>query len=386
MTKNLKNLTTVLIPLFLALVCGLFFCLTTYLNGSNSTKTEIVRTIEVTQSQINAQSVLDGFDNIKLETEGSLTTFEGTKTLDWSDFEELDNVSESDVESNIGCEVKYNVSYDAETNIVTLSASMENGETLSIENIYGSAFFDENGKLDAVMSLDGDCILLSEMQNLGMIENCGWFSNLFKKIIKVAVVVASVAVCVATAGMAVSAVIAIGAAISAAESVATQLLETGTVCLATLAIDTAIGAIPGGSGAKAVAKEGAQAFSKKVVKETTEEIVKKGVKKYTQTEIKAIKNTWGNLSTLSDHLQRHAKDFGLDFTKSGADIEYMKLANDFFKNKKSYLTKIDKDGIIRIYDTKTNTFGSYNPNGTTKTFYKPVEGKKYWDKQTGGLQ
>jgi len=275
MTKNLKRINTILIPLFLALVCGLFFCLTCYFKSSNSANPEMMRTIEVSQAQINYQSVLNDFDNAKLETEGSLTKFEGSKTLELSDFEGLDNVSESDVESNIGCEVKYNVSYDAETNIVTLSASMENGEVLTIENIYGSAFFDENGTLDAVMSLDGDCILLSEMQNLGMIENCGWFSNLFKKILKVTVIVASVAVCVATAGMAVGAVIAIGAAVSAAESVATQLLETGTVCLATLAIDTAIGAIPGGSGAKAAAKEGVQAFSKKAVKETAEKVVKK---------------------------------------------------------------------------------------------------------------
>jgi hypothetical protein len=34
-------------------------------------------------------------------------------------------------------------------------------------------------------------------------------------------------------------------------------------------------------------------------------------------------------------------------------------------------TKIDAKGMIRVYDPKTNTFGSYNPNGTTATFYKP---------------
>ena len=35
-------------------------------------------------------------------------------------------------------------------------------------------------------------------------------------------------------------------------------------------------------------------------------------------------------------------------------------------------TKIDPDdGTIRVYDRASNTFASYNPDGTTKTFYKP---------------
>jgi pyocin large subunit-like protein len=30
-----------------------------------------------------------------------------------------------------------------------------------------------------------------------------------------------------------------------------------------------------------------------------------------------------------------------------------------------------KSGVIRIYDPATNTFGSYNAAGTTRTFYMP---------------
>jgi hypothetical protein len=38
-------------------------------------------------------------------------------------------------------------------------------------------------------------------------------------------------------------------------------------------------------------------------------------------------------------------------------------------------TKIHpKTGTIRIYDLKTNTFGAYNANGTTRTFDKPDPG------------
>lgn len=53
-------------------------------------------------------------------------------------------------------------------------------------------------------------------------------------------------------------------------------------------------------------------------------------------------------------------------------------------------TKIGPDGTIRVYDYKTNTFGSYRPDGTTKTFYKPdssIHGystpEGYWHAQPG---
>jgi len=49
--------------------------------------------------------------------------------------------------------------------------------------------------------------------------------------------------------------------------------------------------------------------------------------------------------------------------------------------KENLPTKIAPDGTIRVYDQKSNSFGSYNPDGTTRTFFKPKEGSKYWDRQ-----
>lgn len=37
-----------------------------------------------------------------------------------------------------------------------------------------------------------------------------------------------------------------------------------------------------------------------------------------------------------------------------------------------FLMKTDDKGVTRIYDPKTNTFGAYNADGTTRTFYKPA--------------
>ena len=64
------------------------------------------------------------------------------------------------------------------------------------------------------MNIDGEGVLLSEMRDAGMIENCGWFSNLIKSVVKIAVaavvVAATAAVVVATAGAAAPALVAVG--------------------------------------------------------------------------------------------------------------------------------------------------------------------------------
>ncbi len=87
---------------------------------------------------------------------------------------------------------------------------------------------------------------------------------------------------------------------------------------------------------------------------------------------------WGRPETLIDHFRRHGADFG---AKSARD--YAKMAGRFFERaqEEKLPTKIAPDGTIRVYDRKTNTFGAYNPDGTTKTFFKPKDGVKYWNRQ-----
>ena len=74
------------------------------------------------------------------------------------------------------------------------------------------------------MNIDGEGILLSEMRNAGMIQNCGFLSNLIKAVVKVVAVVAVVTVaavaCVYTAGAAAPALVAAGMAAKTATVVA----------------------------------------------------------------------------------------------------------------------------------------------------------------------
>jgi RHS repeat-associated protein len=98
--------------------------------------------------------------------------------------------------------------------------------------------------------------------------------------------------------------------------------------------------------------------------------------------------TWGNPATLADHFARHGADFG-----AASEEAYAQQASRFFQQglREELPTKIDpKTGTIRVYEPETNTFGAYNANGTTRTFYKPdpsVHGYPtnwdYWQSQPG---
>ena len=92
-----------------------------------------------------------------------------------------------------------------------------------------------------------------------------------------------------------------------------------------------------------------------------------------------ILRTWGNPSSLPDHFARHGRDFGA----RNAD-EYALLAYQFLSRAavEPYQAKIDNQQVLRIYDPRTGSFGAYNPDGTTKTFFKPGRAG-YFDRQPG---
>ena len=89
--------------------------------------------------------------------------------------------------------------------------------------------------------------------------------------------------------------------------------------------------------------------------------------------------TWGHPDTLADHFDRHGGDF------------HARDAEDYAAQAAAFLARAratglparrDTDGSLRIYDQGTNTFGAYNANGTTRTFFKP-DSAAYFDHQPG---
>ena len=87
---------------------------------------------------------------------------------------------------------------------------------------------------------------------------------------------------------------------------------------------------------------------------------------------------WGNKETLDDHYTRHGSDVGAKDA-----LDYAKKANEFYNNRSQYQVKVDSKGVIRVYDSKNNIFGSYNADGTTRTLFSPTRGQAYFDSQPG---
>lgn len=90
-------------------------------------------------------------------------------------------------------------------------------------------------------------------------------------------------------------------------------------------------------------------------------------------------DSWGSAATLARHFRDHGADFGARTAR-----EYADLASDFLQRglRDGLPTKVDADGVIRMFDPKTNTFGAFNPDGTTRTFFKPTS-RNYWERQPG---
>jgi pyocin large subunit-like protein len=97
--------------------------------------------------------------------------------------------------------------------------------------------------------------------------------------------------------------------------------------------------------------------------------------------------SWGRPGALAKHFRDHGADFG-----STSAEHYAQQASHFLQEcqARGLPTKVDSTGIIRVYDPATNTFGSYNPSGTTRTFYKPnpfehglPTNLDYWNAQRG---
>ena len=87
-------------------------------------------------------------------------------------------------------------------------------------------------------------------------------------------------------------------------------------------------------------------------------------------------NYWEKPETLARHYAEHGEGVG-----ATSEEEYTRMAHEFYLNKKQYQVKVDKEGITRVYDAARNLFGSYNPDGTTRTYFAPTGGQAYFDNQ-----
>ncbi len=93
----------------------------------------------------------------------------------------------------------------------------------------------------------------------------------------------------------------------------------------------------------------------------------------------SARQIWANWPSLPDHFARH----GGDFQAKNAD-DYAVMSWEFLQRAKAegLPAKVDETGVLRVFDTKSGTFASYNRDGTTKTFFKPGS-RDYFERQPG---
>ena len=196
-----------------------------------------VRDIELEMNNVDYQSMFNDFKDAKLsyDSKQELLIFSGTQTLNSSIFSEIDMVNfTNDGSENL--DVNYSFEYDADDNLffMTIKAvNVNDGEI--VDRILGIPFVNEKEEIDIAFSVEDEIIYLSDLESNPILQNCGWFSKLLKKVAKVAVGVAVVAAVVVVAVYVAPAVVA--AASTASMALAGTSIAAGAT--ATISATTA---------------------------------------------------------------------------------------------------------------------------------------------------
>lgn len=240
-TKIITSIVAVLLS------CILLFVTVIVNNNKTSDNLELsTRTIVLSEAALNDQGIFNEFEDVSLTEKGSVLYFEGYKPLEINQLSEIDYISEDDLDYLEESTIRYNFSYDFESFVITISAeAMLSDGNIEVDEITGVGFMNENNEIDAVMNINGEGILLSEMRDMGLIQNCGWLSSLIKGIATgvaiAATVVAVGAAIVVTAGAAAPAFVAAGiTAITAATGATAASLCAASTLLAVIAAGTAM--------------------------------------------------------------------------------------------------------------------------------------------------
>lgn len=373
---KIKKINFVIISCMLAIICGLAYCLPSFINSKQiNTGTTIDRTIEVKQNEIDYQSVFDEFENPSIITDGSITTFEGIKTFDLANYCELDLVADTETGESLKLQVKYSYAYDQDANVVILTAYLtgDDGE-LIVDTLIGAPFVDENGNFDAVFECDGEYILLSELQDAGMIENCGWLKKVFKKVASAAKkVVKQVATFVCenadvivplaigivgglTGGAALPVLIAgtvAGAVIDGTKTAVQTYKATGKVDWAATGISAGIGAAVG-----LVATYTGYSIGSALRPETNNTDSNNNSNKTNNTTSK-LPQTKYETSKLQ-HEWKHASDFGIDgnWNKANASA-YQNAIQNHINNASDIFKSTYRGEQVYVYINQTSGLGAY---------------------------
>lgn len=123
-----------------------------------------------------------------------------------------------------------------------------------------------------------------------------------------------------------------------------------------------------------IARYGITYAVKKYGKSAVTNATKKYGKKATTKDLTKLKFAKGELEA---HYKKHKREYG-----NISQSEYLKKAQALAGTTgKHILTKKRSNGDILKYNTKTNDYLALDKNDRIKTFFKPSQGIKYWNRQ-----
>jgi pyocin large subunit-like protein len=79
-----------------------------------------------------------------------------------------------------------------------------------------------------------------------------------------------------------------------------------------------------------------------------------------------------------EHYAKHGREFG-----NISPQEYLRLAQDLRDAPAGgpILEAAKPNGVVTKFDRRSGAFGAYNPDRTIRTFFRPVDGERYFRRQ-----
>jgi hypothetical protein len=175
--KKILKILCILLCDFLIVICSL----STFVKTKNNISTPI-RDVEISSQQINGESCYNAFDYYEYDLNNGILEFAGYDSFSLSDLSNLNLISDNNINDN-QITTKYICNYDYENSIVSLSIAMVDGiEVEILDEIYGIICMNDDLEFDVSFDIEGEIVLLSELSNVEIVENCGFFKKIFNKV------------------------------------------------------------------------------------------------------------------------------------------------------------------------------------------------------------
>lgn len=234
-TKVFTSITAVILAAVLLFVTIVTVNNNTKVANAETAEANMVRTISLKDTGIDYADFFNEFEDAELliDEDSNALKFSGKQTLSAELFSEINLISESN--NTDGIDINYVFDYNANENKFHLSviADTENGEI--IDNWLGVPFVTENNKIDIAFATDDGVIFLSELEDSGVLENCGWLSHLWKAAVAVAVIAVVATVIVVAAPAVAAAATTVTTAVSVGGGLAALSAGTATAAVAAAA-------------------------------------------------------------------------------------------------------------------------------------------------------